>query len=121
MNLTTAINMIGGNVAEVVSLRTGEVIDISAGVANITEAVQITVPGVMEMVISPADVDIEEIEDSIWITIENIYKYRNSAMGIMETIATDYSSLELDAKNISSTLANPENLILLRDVLTKMG
>ena len=70
-------------------------------------------------VISPEDW--EEIVNSVWETIDNIYQYRNSAMGIMEAISTDYSALEMDAKNISDSLSNKENLQLLREVLTKMG
>ena len=50
-----------------------------------------------------------------------IYTYRNSAVGVMEAISRDYSDLKLDAQEINKEIANPENLNLLRDVLTKMG
>lgn len=53
--------------------------------------------------------------------VENIYKYRNSALGILETISQDYSNLNLDANEIQNKLADPQNLELLRNVLTKMG
>ena len=33
-------------------------------------------------------------------TIKNIYKQRNSVLGILETISTDYSTLNLDASEI---------------------
>ena len=54
-------------------------------------------------------------------TIEAVYKYRNSLMGIFETITTDYSNLNMDATEIQKKLGDPENMALLRDVLTKLG
>ena len=54
-------------------------------------------------------------------TISNVYAYRNSALGIFETITSDYSQLDLDASNIQKKLADPENMDLLKTVLTKLG
>ena len=65
--------------------------------------------------------DLEELEGSIWDTIKSIYNYRNSVMGILENISADYSNLNLDATEIQSKLADPNNMALLRDVLTKLG
>ena len=58
-----------------------------------------------------------------WIdeTIEAFYTYRNSVMGIMEQISTDYSNLSLDATEIQQKLADPQNLELLKSVMTKLG
>lgn len=63
----------------------------------------------------------EDLQHTVWDTITNIYEYKNSAMGVLETIAADYSNLELDAKNINASLSNPDNLKLLRDVLSQLG
>ena len=57
------------------------------------------------------------VEDSI----NAIYTYRNSVLGIMDTISADYSNLNLDATEIQKKLADPDNLSLVRDVLTKLG
>lgn len=65
--------------------------------------------------------DWEEIEKTIIATVDNIYKYKNSAMGILETISNDYSNLDLDATNIQAKLADPNNLEFLKLVLTKLG
>lgn len=65
--------------------------------------------------------DWEEIQQTILSMIDNIYKYKNSAMGVMETITGDYANLELDAKNIQEILKDPESLTLVKDVLTKLG
>ena len=54
-------------------------------------------------------------------SIEAIYKYQNSALGILDTIKADYSNLEYDANSIKASLGDPENLSLLKDVLTKLG
>lgn len=51
----------------------------------------------------------------------NIVAYRNSAMGVMERITTDYSNLDLDASTIQKELADPNNMTLLKDILTKLG
>lgn len=51
----------------------------------------------------------------------NIVTYRNSAMGIMEAISADYSNLNLDATDIQKKLNDPDNMALLKDVLTKLG
>lgn len=65
MNLTAAVHMFGGNTLEVISVRTGQKIDVSDGIANISEAVRLTIPGVMEMQLSPADVDVASVEAQI--------------------------------------------------------
>ena len=66
-------------------------------------------------------VDYNFIHRSVTKTIKNIYQQKNSALGILESISTDYSNLNLDASEIQSKLADPENLDLLRAVLTKLG
>lgn len=59
--------------------------------------------------------------DGIDDTIEAVYAYQNSILGILESISQDYSNLNLDATNIQKALADPNNMSLLKDVLTKMG
>ena len=54
-------------------------------------------------------------------TLKNIYNYQNSIYGILDTIATDYSDLELDAEKLRSIIGDPENITLLKDVITKLG
>lgn len=65
MNLNAAIRMLDGREIQIVSLRTGKPVELSANTAAITEAVKITVPGVMEMQLSPADVDVTAVESQI--------------------------------------------------------
>ncbi len=56
MNLAAVIRTFNGHEVQVRSLRTGELLETADTVA-ITEAVTVTVDGVMEMCLSPADVD----------------------------------------------------------------
>lgn len=65
--------------------------------------------------------DWEEIQDGVWTTIEKIYQYKNSAMGIMENLSTDYSSLNFDLEEIQKNISNPENLTLLKEILNLSG
>lgn len=65
MNITAVLKMLNGNSVQVTSLRTGESIDVNGGTASLTEAVRITVPGVMELQLAPADVDMDSIEAQI--------------------------------------------------------
>lgn len=54
-------------------------------------------------------------------TITAVYAYQNSVMGVLDTISTDYSNLNLDATDIQSKLADPNNMEFLKSVLTKLG
>lgn len=65
--------------------------------------------------------EVDTLTKHIDITIDSIYKYRNSLMGILDIISSDYSNLNFDATNIQQKLADPDNLSLLKDVLTKLG
>ena len=53
--------------------------------------------------------------------VENYYKYRNSALGILEAVQTDYSDLDLSVEELQDKIANSENLNFLKKVLTKLG
>lgn len=54
-------------------------------------------------------------------SIDAIYTYRNSVMGILDNISTDYSNLNLDASEIHKNLADPNNMALLKQILTQLG
>lgn len=54
-------------------------------------------------------------------SVKAYYNYKNSVMGILENISADYSNLNLDATEIQKKIGDPENMALLKDVLTKLG
>ena len=63
----------------------------------------------------------KDLQNTVWHTISNIYDYKNSVMGILDTVGSDYSNLSFDADEIKEKISNPENLELLKQVLTKLG
>ena len=63
----------------------------------------------------------KQIQSWIHETINSIYNYKNSVMGILDTISEDYSELNLDAEQVQQQLSNKENFALVRDILTKLG
>ena len=52
---------------------------------------------------------------------QSIYDYKNSALGIIDSINLDAKQLDADATTIQEKLADPENLKLVKGVLTKLG
>lgn len=60
----------------------------------------------------------QEICDSIIKSIDSIYSYRNSVMGILDTISTDYGNLSLNADMITDKLLNDNNLSTLKSLTT---
>ena len=54
-------------------------------------------------------------------SLEGIYKYQNSVLGLLDAIGTDYENLNLDVLGLKNNLADPENLAVLREILTKLG
>ena len=59
--------------------------------------------------------------NGIWDTIDAVYKYQNSILGILDSVSQDYSNLNLDATSIQQKLADPNNLELLKGIMTKLG
>ena len=53
--------------------------------------------------------------------IRTIYEYKNSAYGIMDSLANDYKQLGESADDIQKKLSDPDNLTLVREVLSKLG
>ena len=67
------------------------------------------------------ELELKFICDGVEKCSEAIYTYRNSAMGIIDSISGDYGTLNLDASSIQEKLADENNLALLRNILTKLG
>lgn len=65
--------------------------------------------------------EISHLTNTINSTIDAVYKYQNSILGILDTVKSDYGNLNLEATEIQEKLADPNNLSLLRDVVNKLG
>ena len=78
--------------------------------------------GLLSTIISsiPED-EYSELKTGVYNTIESVYAYQNSALGILEAAGQDYNTLNFDASEIQQKLADPENMALLKGVLSKLG
>ena len=54
-------------------------------------------------------------------TLDNIYKYNDSILGLIDVLNEKYESLNLDLEKISETLGDPKQIGLLKDIVTKLG
>lgn len=78
--------------------------------------------GVIKDIISqiPED-EYNFIIDGINKTVDAVYTYNNSILGILEAVSQDYSNLDFDIQKLQNDIANPENLKLVKEILTKLG
>lgn len=83
---------------------------------------QLVSSGLFEMIntLIP-DTETYFIYETLMDTVEAIYKYQDSLLGILETVTTDYSNLNFDISELQKNISNPENLTLLKDIVTKLG
>ena len=108
MNLNAVIKMFGENTVEVTSLRTGDTINADDNIA-ITEAVRITVPGVMEMQLSPANVDVvtveEQIADRKRIITDVFAKYQVDSLENLEQLAMKIKENRIQSDALKNKLS----------------
>lgn len=57
------------------------------------------------------------IEDSI----EAVYKYQNSVLGILDTIKENYNDMDFDLTQLNEKIADPNTMGLVKDILTKLN
>lgn len=78
--------------------------------------------GVVEAIVNMIpEAEYHEIICGVSDSINAIYTYRNSVLGILESISADYSQLSFDAEEIQKKLGDPNNMAFLKEVLTKLG
>ena len=65
--------------------------------------------------------ELEYLYNLVFEIVEQVYKYQNSAYGIMDAMNTDYSNLNFDIEKLKKDLENKEGVEFLNEVLTKMG
>lgn len=61
------------------------------------------------------------IIDGVEECAQAVYTYRNSVMGVLDVIGQDYSNLEFDINRLREKMASPEDLKLLKDIMTKLA
>lgn len=77
--------------------------------------------GLFDKIVECMEEEWQEIQATIHTTISNIYEYKNSAMGVLDSLSTDYDSLNFDISALQEKLADPNNLELLKGIMTKLG
>lgn len=65
--------------------------------------------------------ELEALEEYLFDTIEQLEQYQNSIYGIMDAMNTDYKNLDFDIEKLQGDISNPENLTLLKDIMTRLG
>lgn len=105
MNLQAAIRMLDGHSVEIVSLRTGHPVEADA----ITEAVKITIPGVMEMQLAPANVDVGAVEAQISVyqgLVDEIFgTYQVATLQELEQLAKTIAAAKLKEESARNRLS----------------
>lgn len=79
--------------------------------------------GLAKKIISAiSDEETNTIEGLLMNSLENVYKQRNSIVGVLETISTDYSNLKLDAQEVRNELVADKDIIQnVKDIVTNLG
>ena len=67
------------------------------------------------------DEEFNDLVNSTWDSVDAIYTYNNSAMGVIENIGSNYKDMNLDVEEIQQKLANGENVEFLKEILDKLG
>lgn len=67
----------------------------------------------------PAD-EVGDIRGLVYASANGIYNQMNSAYGLVQGIYDEYKNTDIEATEIQQKIADPNNLKLLRDVLTKL-
>ncbi len=113
INISAAIKLSEGNTINVTSLLTGEPVDIRNGLCNITEAVHIEIPNVMEMNLAPADVQVEEVEESVHTCkadiLKTLEKYSAADIAELEELALKAAEYKKELQFAEKALSNELN------------
>lgn len=108
MNLAAKIRTLGENEALVTSALTGKKLDAENGVYDITESVDITVPGIIEISLSPKGVDAGEIKSEIAAAKENLLSilklYGAESAEELRKKKKEYDGLLLDVSKAEAVL-----------------
>lgn len=112
MNAAAKITMLGDNTVRVTSVLTNEEVRSEDGTFNFSQAVRVTVPGVLEMLLSPQDADADSLRQQISLLeaeISEIFeKYSVKSLEELEEKARIFSQFRMKAESIKTKL----NLLL---------
>ena len=61
------------------------------------------------------------VYNTLYDSIDQIYKYQNSAYGILDSMNKDYDNLDFDIKKLMEGIQNKEGVEFLDKVIDKLG
>ena len=74
--------------------------------------------GVLQQIIKAIpEQEYAEICCGVWNSIEAIYKYQNSVLGILDNIKSNYNQTEFDVENLQKALADLGNSPIVKEIL----
>ena len=110
INLVAKIKQLGTTPIEIKSASSGNVLDVADGEIKLTETVDITIQGVLEMQLKPQGVDVEVVKSSIQqieSQIRAIYeKYEISDVDRLQSLADEYSNTKQEVDRLVQNLKN---------------
>ena len=65
--------------------------------------------------------EINMIFSGVWRSIESVYQYQNSVLGVLDIIKTDYNSMKLDIDSLNQAITDPETLEFVKSILTNLN
>lgn len=74
-----------------------------------------------EIIMAIPEEEYNKICCGVWQSIDSVYKYQNSVLGIIDNLSSKYESLQLDTQQIQEVLQNPENLAMIKSILDNFG
>lgn len=108
MNLTADVTVHDGHELQIRSVRTGCLLEPEKGKVSLTEAVTITIPGVMDMVLAPANVDVQKTEAEIQrlrADVAAIFgRYEVDSLEALQEYANRYQDIQSQVKDIQGRL-----------------
>lgn len=66
------------------------------------------------------ETEIIELRDTIIETQTAFYNYRTSLLGLLETVQTEYSNMDLDISDLQQKIANGEGIELVKKVIDNL-
>lgn len=78
--------------------------------------------GVLQQIIEAIpEQEYSEVCCGVWNSIDAIYKYQNSVLGLLDTIKTDYNNMKLDIDSLNQAITDPEMLEFVKGLLTNVN
>lgn len=77
--------------------------------------------GLLETIDNLIENDFALVRIGVYNTIDSIYDYKNSAVGMLDALSDGYEKTKFNVEAITSQIKDPEALGLLKDILTKLS